>query len=435
MAREFGWAYVVGSQASGPKGSVQLAGDETALDHDPNLIWSDDLNALLVSGNIIAHNFEIQNQTKTVFNFEVSGSSIFGDTPDDLHQFTGSIDVSGTVTAHSFAGYGGDLEGVAINYYTNAADNRLVTSVGEKSVNAEENLLFDGSLLSVIGNIEATQVSSSVALFETGSVVNLDVSRMTNGALTIENSSLTTTGDVSATNISGLVITPSQTSITDVGTLNSLSVSGDATLGLDVISINSSLKRVGVSKTNPQTKFEIKDNLGPQMRLTNSDYMFGISSYQYTDLTTTNVGDFRIQPTSGKVIIPQLNLTNVQIGSANNFLSLDSNGNVILAPSVQAGIEVRNRTVVSGSYSMATDDYFIGLQATQNLTVTLPDASTLFNGQIFVIKDEAENADVYTLDIVPQANQFIENRTSLTLSSPGSAINIYCDGQSKFFIM
>jgi len=37
MAREFGWAYVVGSQASGPKGSVQLAGQSTGLDHDPTL--------------------------------------------------------------------------------------------------------------------------------------------------------------------------------------------------------------------------------------------------------------------------------------------------------------------------------------------------------------------------------------------------------------
>jgi hypothetical protein len=99
MAKEFGWAYVVGRQGSGPKGSIQLAGEGVELDHDPNLIWSDDLNALLVSGNIVAHNFEIQNQTKTVFEFEVSGSSIFGDTADDLHQFTGSIDVSGNVTA------------------------------------------------------------------------------------------------------------------------------------------------------------------------------------------------------------------------------------------------------------------------------------------------------------------------------------------------
>ena len=65
MAREFGWAYVVGSQASGPRGSIQLAGQSTGLDHDPNLVWSDEDNALLISGNIIAHNFEIQNQTKS----------------------------------------------------------------------------------------------------------------------------------------------------------------------------------------------------------------------------------------------------------------------------------------------------------------------------------------------------------------------------------
>jgi hypothetical protein len=152
-------------------------------------------------------------------------------------------------------------------------------------------------------------------------------------------------------------------------------------------------------------------------------------------LNATSTGDLSIEPRSGKVIIPQLNLTNLQQGSANNFLSVDQNGNVILAPAVQSGIEVRNRTVVSGSYQMATDDYFVGLQATQNLTVTLPDASTLFNGQIFVIKDEAENADVYTLTVQAQANQLVENRQNLTLSSAGSAINLYCDGQSKFFIM
>jgi hypothetical protein len=713
MSKEFGWAYVVGSQASGPKGSVQLAGDETALDHDPNLIWSDDLNALLVSGNIIAHNFEIQNQTKTVFNFEVSGSSVFGDTPDDLHQFTGSIDVSGTVTAHSFIGYGGDLEGVAINYYTNAADNRLVTSVNDNTVNAEENLTFDGNLLSVVGDISALDFSGEIATFNSADLGDLEVQSFTDGTITIQSGTISGVDHFTANTLEGLLTTPTQTNITQVGTLTNLNVANDATFngtfyvkttenrigvnvsdpqateeilspttqlrltsqreifGLqeleytdlhtntsgdftitpsngntnvvgnlnvsgdlvvtgslvarvtdfsvsadtltlgdeatDVITINAqsitapndleinnvlfvsastvgvgdySTSKFGISGTsnqfsitdgsqtmsinvenssttlsttsttldianntnvlgelivgsngdivldnvgqisssvfvsshsgyftnitssvitngnttinsdsistptldtttvnavnlggtlttaaqpnvtslgtltslnvanaaniggplgininNPSKMVEIKDPSSSQLRLTNTEAIFGISQYQYVDLNANSTGDLEILPRSGKVIIPQLNLTNLQQGSANNFLSVDSNGNVILAPAVQSGIEVRTRVVVSGSYSMATDDYFIGLQATQNLTVTLPDASTLFNGQIFVIKDEAENADVYTLDIVPQANQFIENRTSLTLSSPGSAINIYCDGQSKFFIM
>lgn len=723
MAKEFGWAYVVGSQASGPKGSIQLAGDETRLDHDPNLLWSDDLNALLVSGNIIAHNFEIQNQTKTVFEFEVSGSSIFGDTPDDLHQFTGSIDVSGNVTAHSFIGYGGDLEGVAVNYYTNQGDNRIITSVGPKSIHAEDNLLFDGTLLSVTGNVQAIemkadQVSGSIGLFDMLEALDLNASSFTDGTITIETGTISNVDHFEANTLGGLLTTPSQTNITDVGTLNtltvandatfngtfyvktaenrigvnvsdpqateeilspttqlrltsqravfgvqdyeytdlhtdtqgnfsispsnglttiqgnavvtgdllisgtltarmtdfnvsadtltfgdeatdvvimnastmqtpnglviddtfylsgstigvgdyssgskfevtstsnqlsvgtateklsvsvtngstilsttsqdlditsrtnilnevnvgsngdivldnagaisssvsvssdagyfnnlettaitngnvtisadtltaptvqatnvygtiqtaaqpnitsvgtlsSLNVAGDTTLGLDVITIDSTAKKVGVSKSNPQKKVEIKDT-DVQLRLTSTEAVFGISQYQYVDLKANLTGDLEISPTSGKVIIPNLNLTNIQQGSSNNFLSLDATGNVILAPAVQSGIEVRNRVVVTQDYSVLSTDYFVGIQATQNLTITLPDASTLFNGQIMVLKDEAENADVYQIDIVAQTNQFVENRSSITLSSPGSAINIYTDGQSKFFIM
>ena len=71
----------------------------------------------------------------------------------------------------------------------------------------------------------------------------------------------------------------------------------------------------------------------------------------------------------------------------------------------------------------------------QNLVITLPDASTLFNGQIMVIKDELANANQFTIQVAAQPNQFIENRQSITLVSPGSGVNIYCDGQSKFFIM
>src|SRR5210317_609796 len=195
MAKEFGWAYVVGRQGSGPKGSVQLAGAGTELEHDPNLIWSDDLNALLVSGNIVAHNFEIQNQTQTVFHFEVSGSSIFGDTPDDLHQFTGSLNASGNVTAHNFYGWGGDLDGVAINEYTNFGDNRLVTSVNDNTVNAEENLTFDGALLDVIGDIqaiqiEATQVSGALGLYDNLTANQVESQKFINGSLTGENSSI-----------------------------------------------------------------------------------------------------------------------------------------------------------------------------------------------------------------------------------------------------
>jgi hypothetical protein len=37
MAKEFGWAYVAGSQASGPKGSIQLAGADVARS-EPHMV-------------------------------------------------------------------------------------------------------------------------------------------------------------------------------------------------------------------------------------------------------------------------------------------------------------------------------------------------------------------------------------------------------------
>ena len=718
MAREFGWAYVAGSQASGPKGSIQLAGQDVALDHDPNLLWSDDLNALLVSGNIIAHNFEIQNQTQTVFHFEVSGSSVFGDTEDDIHQFTGSLQITGNVTASNYYGWGGDLDGVPINYATNFEDNRIITSVSGDTVNAEENLTFDGALLSVMGDInaieiDATQFSGSIALFESSDIIDLEVTEFTDGTLTVQTGTIANANHIQSTTLEGLLTTPSQTNITEVGTLTNLNVANDATfngtfyvkssenkIGVnvsdpqatseilsttpqlrltsqreifgiqdleytdlhtntdgdftispsnnqtnivgnanisgdlvvqgaftarttdfnvsadtltlgdessDTITINAqtitapndleinnvlfvsastvgvgaySTSKFGVTSTSNQLQVgngtqslsvsvtngstsistnnstidiannakvlgelvvgsngdivldnagqlsssvsvsshsgyftnltsstitngnttingenivtptldattvnstnlggtlstaaqpnvtslgtltslnvanaaniggplainkstadrmvEIKDSENPQLRLTNSEAIFGISQHQYVDLSATANGDLSIQPKSGKVIIPSLNLTNIQQGSSSNFLSLDENGNVILAPSVQSGIEVRNRVVVTSDYTVSTNDYFVGLQVAEDTKITLPDASALFNGQIFVIKDESENADQHEIVITTIEGQLIENRESIAFASPGSSVNIYTDGQSKFFIM
>ena len=711
MSRQFGWAYIVGRQGSGPKGSVQLAGAGVELDHDPNLVWSDDLNALLVSGNIVAHNFEIQNQTKTVFNFEVSGSSIFGDTEDDIHQFTGSIDVTGNVSALNFYGWGGDLDGVPINYATNFADNRIITSVTGDTVNAEENLTFDGALLNVIGDInaleiDASQLSGTIGLFDSVDVEDLDATLFSDGILSITEGNLTNASHIQTATLEGLLTTPAQTNITEVGTLTNLNVANDATFngtfyvkssenkigvnvsnpqataeilstspqlrltsqrevfGLqdleytdlhtntdgdfnispsnlntnvagnlnvsgdlvvtgslvarmtdfsvsadtltlgdestDIITINaqtmqapnnleindvlyvssatvgvgdystskfgitsasdqislgdgtktfninvsngsttlstnsstlditnsmnisgevvvgangdisltstgevqaetsvasplglfdniqsdsiivgdstinqtsiestaiigSSLEgtivtpsqtnvtqlgtlsslnvsgqtetsTLGVGKSSPAKKVEIKDSTDAQLRLTNSEFVFGLSQHQYVDFEANLNGDLEISPTSGKVIFPQLNLTNVQVGASNNFLSLDVNGNVVISPPYQTDIEVRNRTVVTSTYQMQTNDYFIAINAQQNLDVILPSAATLFNGQIFVIKDESGDAQNFTLKIKAPAGQLIDGQAEISLVSPYSGVSIYTDGNNNFFL-
>ena len=768
MAKEFGWAYVVGSQASGPKGSIQLSGDSTKLDHDPNLVWSDEDNALLISGDIIAHNFEIQNQTKTVFNFEVSGSSIFGDTEDDLHQFTGSLDITGNVTALNFYGWGGDLDGVPINYTTNFADNRIVTSVTGDTVNAEENLTFDGAILNVLGDIaaieiDASQFSGTIALFDemeadtvisttltasalssstaivsnstfgdivlTGRIVDangnvilgsttaqsevnisntnsgasisstsfnsvnssnavgmdfavisqgieldtnafvakiggvgvgtnqpakkmevydntgaqlrlsslgsnqiinggflfnpiqhhtdletntegmfsitptgqrvgintttpehaLDVSgdaritgnliisgtlsarvtdfavsadtltfgdessdsiimnaktmstpndleinnvlfvsastvgvgsystakfgvtstsnqlelgngsqnlsisvtndstsistsnstidignnvkvlgelvvgsngdivldnagqlsssvsvsshtghftditssNIVNGDTTISNDNVTTdTVDATTMNtywlnaeaISGRLTTGNQTNIYALGTLSYLNVANTTKLqGTLAVGIN-----------NASRKVEIKDS-NAQLRLTNTVPIFGISDHTYADMHVNDSGDLSIEPSSGKVYIPSLNLANVPDGHSSKVLLVDENGNIIKVIN-QPGIEVRNRIETTTSYNMKTDDYFIALKVDEHAVITLPDASALANGQIFVLTDEIGSAENYTLTIRARENQSIDGKSEIVLVSPRSSVSLYTDGQSNFFI-
>ena len=50
---------------------------------------------LTVSGTINANEFNIDVINKNVINMDVSGSTKFGDTPDDTHQFTGSVSING----------------------------------------------------------------------------------------------------------------------------------------------------------------------------------------------------------------------------------------------------------------------------------------------------------------------------------------------------
>ncbi len=71
---------------------------------------------LTVLGSINARQFNISVISSSVL-FE-SGSSKFGNTSDDIHSFTGSIEVTGSVTATSFVGDGSGLTGMVVDLST-----------------------------------------------------------------------------------------------------------------------------------------------------------------------------------------------------------------------------------------------------------------------------------------------------------------------------
>ena len=106
---EFGWAFIEcsssggGGQAAGPTGSLQFLTGSNATSGSANLVFltsSNTLNltgTLNVSGTINANEINIDVENRNVINIDVSGSTKFGDTEDDTHEFTGSLNITGAV--------------------------------------------------------------------------------------------------------------------------------------------------------------------------------------------------------------------------------------------------------------------------------------------------------------------------------------------------
>jgi hypothetical protein len=102
---------------TGSFGSLQV-NDTLTVNHGISVI-SGSLGItsdLTVLGSINARQFNISVISSSVL-FE-SGSSRFGNTSDDIHSFTGSVEVTGSVTATSFVGDGSGLTGMVVDIST-----------------------------------------------------------------------------------------------------------------------------------------------------------------------------------------------------------------------------------------------------------------------------------------------------------------------------
>jgi hypothetical protein len=103
---------------------------------------------------------------------------------------------------------------------------------------------------------------------------------------------------------------------------------------------------------------------------------------------------------------------------------------------LDSGLVVK-RIRISSSQTIAINNYYVGVDSftpSASVTVTLPDAATLQNGQVYVIKDEGGKADLYNVLIKASGSQLIDNQNQVVLESPHASLTLYCDGASKFYI-
>ena len=116
---EFSWAYISGGVTTeGPDGSVQFKSGDSALSGTGNFTYDSatDLLALTgsmeISGTLTANQYNINIIDKTVTNLSASGDTKFGDTSDDTHQFTGSVFVTNNLSASFLYGNGTNIDGI-----------------------------------------------------------------------------------------------------------------------------------------------------------------------------------------------------------------------------------------------------------------------------------------------------------------------------------
>ena len=125
--------------------------------------------------------------------------------------------------------------------------------------------------------------------------------------------------------------------------------------------------------------------------------------------------------------------SSIQIGSNGTAPTTLS----VVGSSRLSGSVSHKRISISANYSLSVSDYYIGVDtdtASGAVEITMPTANTMRNGQTVVIKDEGGQAETKSITVSTQGGNLIDGQNSVVLQSPFAAIQVYCDGSTKYFI-
>jgi hypothetical protein len=100
---------------------------------------------------------------------------------------------------------------------------------------------------------------------------------------------------------------------------------------------------------------------------------------------------------------------------------------------INGGISYSRRAVTT-TITASVNDTILGVSGAAAIEIRLPSAGDYDAGQYFTVKDESGAADTKNITILASGSQTIDGQNSVILESPYSALNIYSDGTSKFFI-
>ena len=156
--------------------------------------------------------------------------------------FSQIVTASLGVSASAYYGDGSNLSGltpVGIQNYNNSGNNKVLTSVSSTTVRGEDNLLFDGFLLTVTGSVSASSNISASQFY--GSAAGLTSVPVDQFASSISAANLSLGNGVENSGGNLVVKLDSNSGLTSSGTglkldVNNLTSRSDVLAGLDTFS-------------------------------------------------------------------------------------------------------------------------------------------------------------------------------------------------------
>ena len=333
------------------------------------------------------------------------------------------------ISASSFHGDGADLANVVAGgvSVSNTGNNRVVTSTATTALNAEQNMQFNGSTLSIIGDISASIHVSGTAFYGAAT-----------GLTSIPATQLN--GNVSAANIAFDANTLANNS-------GNLQVNLSSASGLEStatgIRINTSLAVVKSSPVN-NDKFIIADSAAgnaPKHMLYSA-----IASAITSGITTypPNGNNGEIQFKNGSAFQGDAGLVYASATDTLTTVNLTASGHISSSNyygdgSKLSGLSTTSYGFFTFNFTAVAENDFIGIVTTGSaITASLPAAASFNPGKRFTFKDVSGSCSGSNHIVISaslnSSGESIDGEGIVKIKSAYGSVTIVSDGLSQYYI-
>jgi diphthamide synthase (EF-2-diphthine--ammonia ligase) len=280
--------------------------------------------------------------------------------------------------------------------------------------------------------LSATALGSGVvssSLTSVGILSSLDVtgaatvgSMGVGGVLTagaIAAASLTASGNVSAANLTGTIRTTAQPIITSVGTLTSLAVAGNVAIDTNTLVVNSVANRVGIATTTPLHPLDVTGDINStgSLRINNTQVLSATAlGSGVVSSSLTSVGILSSLDVTGAATVGSMGVGGVLTAGAIAAASLTASGNVSAA-NLTGTIRTADQPIITSVGTLAS------LAVAGNVAI---DTNTLVVNSVANRVGIATTTPLHPLDVTGNINStgslLINNTRVLSATALGSGV-------------